>query len=166
MLALDDHSRIGALRFCQEADGPFITPGSGKLPPIVRLAALLRDTEAIHKDTESVNDLRCLLGEGSPLGGARPKSAVELADGSLGIAKFPKPDDTRDIAAGEILALTLAGEPGIRTAAHQLQCCERTPVVVHAGENESLVPRVLVVAEQSVLLDDFHIMNTGIAQDR
>ena len=33
---------------------------------------------------------------------------MTLADGKLAIAKFPKPDDVRDIAAGEILALELA----------------------------------------------------------
>jgi hypothetical protein len=54
----------------------------------------------------NAQDLSCLLGAGSLLGGARPKSAVGLADERLAIAKFPKPDDTRDIAAGEILALT------------------------------------------------------------
>jgi serine/threonine-protein kinase HipA len=64
--------------------------------------------------------LRFLLGAGSPLGGARPKSAVSLADERLAIAKFPKPDDTRDIAAGEILALTLAAHAGIQIAEHRL----------------------------------------------
>ncbi|MBL9173329.1 MAG: hypothetical protein JNL10_07340 [Verrucomicrobiales bacterium] len=37
-----------------------------------------------------------------------PKSVVALPDGRLAIATFPKPDDTRDIAAGENLAMTLA----------------------------------------------------------
>ncbi|MCX6924243.1 MAG: HipA domain-containing protein, partial [Verrucomicrobia bacterium] len=64
--------------------------------------------------------LRFLLCAGSPLGGARPKSAVALPDGRLALAKFPKPDDTRDIAAGEILALTLAAAAGIRVVEHQL----------------------------------------------
>ncbi len=32
----------------------------------------------------------------------------------------PKPDDTRDIAAGEILALTLAVQAGIQVAEHQI----------------------------------------------
>ena len=84
----------------------FLAANSGKLPPLVRLNALLRATDAIHSETETAQDLRFLLGAGSPLGGARPKSAVALADDRLAIAKFPKPDDTRDIAAGEILALT------------------------------------------------------------
>jgi serine/threonine-protein kinase HipA len=64
--------------------------------------------------------LRFLLGAGSPIGGARPKAAVSLADDRLAIAKFPKPDDTRDIAAGEILALTLAEQAGIQVAEHRL----------------------------------------------
>src|SRR5437870_106434 len=34
--------------------------------------------------------------------------------------KFPKPDDTRNIAAGEILALALAAEAGIQVAEHQI----------------------------------------------
>ncbi len=150
-LALDDHSRIGALRFRQESDGPFLAPGSGKLPPIVRLAALLRATEAIHNDTETANDLKFLLGEGSPLGGARPKSAVELADGSLGIAKFPKPDDTRDIAAGEILALTVAGEAGIRTAGHRLITAGRRGVAVITRFDRAGAHRVPFISAASLL---------------
>ncbi len=113
VLALDDASRIGALRFRLDAKSPFLATTSGKLPPLVRLTALLHATDAIHSETETAQDLRFLLGAGSPLGGARPKSAVCLADDRLAIAKFPKPDDTRDIAAGEILALTLAAQAGM-----------------------------------------------------
>jgi serine/threonine-protein kinase HipA len=127
VLALDDNSRIGALRFRRGDDEAFLAQGTGKMPPVVQLPALLRATEAIHSETETAKDLRFLLGQGSPLGGARPKSAVALPDGSLGIAKFPKPDDVRDIAAGEILALSLARASGIRTADHQL-----VPVGGHA----------------------------------
>lgn len=120
VLALDDFSRIGALRFRTGTDGPFLSHSSGLLPPIIKLSALLRAMDAIHGETETAKDLRFLLGEGSPLGGARPKSAVQLASGELGIAKFPKPDDVRDIAAGEILALELAEAAGIKTAGHRL----------------------------------------------
>lgn len=120
VLALDDVVRIGALRFRFNPESPFLAPTTGKLPPLVRLSALLQATEAIHSETETAQDLRFLLGAGSPLGGARPKSAVSLAGEHLAMAKFPKPDDTRDIAAGEILALTLAAQSGIRVAEHQL----------------------------------------------
>ena len=120
VLALDDASRIGALRFRLDANSPFLAISSGKCPPLVRLNTLLRATDAIHNETETAQDLRFLLGAGSPLGGARPKAAVSLTHDRFAIAKFPKPDDTRDIAAGEILALTLAGQAGIRVAEHRL----------------------------------------------
>ncbi len=127
MLALDDGSRLGALRFRQDNKSPFLAPTIGKLPPLVRLQALLRSADAIQSETETANDLKFLLGAGSPLGGARPKSAVALPDGRIALAKFPKPDDTRDIAAGEILALTLAAEAGIHTVEHKL-----VPVGTHS----------------------------------
>jgi serine/threonine-protein kinase HipA len=120
VLALDDSSRLGALRFRLDAAAPFLAMSTGKLPPLIRLQALLRAADAIHAETDTAADLRFLLGAGSPLGGARPKSAVSLADGRLALAKFPKPDDTRDIAAGEVLALTLAAEAGIRAVEHRL----------------------------------------------
>ena len=120
VLALDDSARIGALRFRLQTAGPFLAASTGKLPPLVRLQALLRATDAIHSESETAQDLRFLLGAGSPLGGVRPKCAVRLVDDRLAIAKFPKPDDTRDIAAGEILALSLAEEAGLRVAEHRL----------------------------------------------
>ena len=120
VLVLDDVARVGALRFRLNAESPFLAAATGKLPPLVRLSALLRATDAIHSETETAQDLRFLLGAGSPLGGDRPKSAVSLADDRLAIAKFPKPDDTRNIAAGEILALTLAAQAEIQVAEHRL----------------------------------------------
>jgi len=120
VLALDDGSRLGALRFRVDSRGPFLADSIGKLPPLISLQALLRAADAIHSETDTAADLRFLLGAGSPLGGARPKAAVSLPDGRLALAKFPKPDDTRDIAGGEVLALTLAAEAGIRVVEHRL----------------------------------------------
>jgi serine/threonine-protein kinase HipA len=130
VLALDDASRLGALRFRLDSASPFLAVSTGKLPPLIRLQALLRAADAIHSETDTAADLRFLLGAGSPLGGARPKSAVSLADGLLALAKFPKPDDTRDIAGGEILALTLAAQAGIRVVEHQLVPVGRHGVAV------------------------------------
>lgn len=120
VLALDDASRIGALRFRRSPDSPFLAASGGRIPPLVQLAALLNAAAAVQGETETAQDLRFLLGQGSPLGGARPKSAIRLADGTLAIAKFPKPDDRRDIAGGEVLALALARRAGLRVADHQL----------------------------------------------
>ncbi len=120
VLALDDTARIGALRFRTEPAGPFLAANAGRLPPMVSLAVLLRAADAIHGETETAADLRLLFGAGSPLGGARPKSAVTLNDGRLAMAKFPQPDDMRDIAAGEVLALHLAKQAGINVAESRL----------------------------------------------
>ncbi len=151
VLALDDTSRIGALRFRLGADSPFLAPSSGKLPPLVRLNALLRATDAIHSETETAEDLRFLLGAGSPLGGARPKAAVSLADDRLAIAKFPKPDDTRDIAAGEILALTLARQAGVQVAEHQLVLVSKQSVAVITRFDRAGKTRIPYISGSSLL---------------
>lgn len=130
VLCLDDSSRIGALRFCYEGTESFLAAYDKKVPPLVRLGALLNASDAIHGESESAKDLRFLLGEGSPLGGARPKSTVLLPDGRLAIAKFPKMDDLRDIEAGEVLALTLAQKAGICVAEHRLVSVEGRSIAV------------------------------------
>lgn len=151
VLALDDVARIGALRFRRDPAGPFLAPTIGKLPPLVRLNTLLRATNAIHSETETAQDLRFLLGAGSPLGGARPKAAVRLQDARLAIAKFPKPDDTRDIGAGEILALTLASRAGIRVAEHQRVPVEKQSVSVVTRFDRVGVNRVPFISGASLL---------------
>jgi len=133
VLALDDASRIGALRFRSDAGSPFLGAREGKIPPVVQLSTLINAADAVHSEAETAKDLRYLLGQGSPLGGARPKSVVALPDGRLAIAKFPKPNDVRDIAAGEILALALAQNAGIQVAGHRM--------VSAGGRNISLITR-------------------------
>lgn len=151
VLALEDASRIGALRFRADPKGAFLAVTSGKLPPLVSLGALLRATDAIHGETETAQDLRFLLGAGSPLGGARPKAAVSLGDGQLALAKFPKPDDMRDIGAGEILALTLAGKAGIRVAEHRLVPVEDQSVAVITRFDRAGANRIPFLSAASLL---------------
>ena len=151
VLALDDTARVGALRFRHDVGGPFLAPASGKLPPLVRLNALLRATDAIHGETETAQDLRFLLGAGSPLGGARPKAAVSLTDDRVAIPKFPKLDDTRDIGAGEILALTLAGQAGIQVAEHQLVPVGQQSVAVITRFDRTGTNRVPFISASSLL---------------
>ncbi len=141
-LALDDVTRIGALRFRREAGGPFLASRVERIPPLVHLSTLLNAADAVHGESETAQDLRYLLGQGSPLGGARPKSVVTLSDGRLGIAKFPKPDDTRDIAAGEILALALAFRAGIHVAEHRL--------ITVRGRNIAVITRFDRVGERRI----------------
>lgn len=151
VLALDDSTRLGALRFRQDERSSFLAPTIGKQPPLVRLQALLRAADAIHSDAETAADLKFLLGAGSPLGGARPKSAVALPDGRLALAKFPKPDDTRDIGAGEILGLTLAGEAGIRVVEHKLVSAGKHSIAVISRFDREGKQRIPFVSAASLL---------------
>jgi len=151
LLALDDSSRLGALRFRADGTAPFLAVSTGSLPPLIRLQALMRAADAIFSETDTAEDLRFLLGAGSPLGGARPKSAVSLPDGSLALAKFPKPDDTRDIAGGEILALTLAEEAGIRVVEHRLVTVGKHSVAVITRFDRAGGERIPFVSGASLL---------------
>ena len=72
---------MGALRFRADSASPFLAVSTGKLPPLIRLPALLRAADAIHGETDTAEDLRFLLGAGSPLGapGPNPPSAWPMA---------------------------------------------------------------------------------------
>lgn len=134
LLAINDYTRVGALRFRRLGELEFSeNVGGRKVPPLVRLPALLNAADAVHGSEETTDDLRLLLNEGSPLGGARPKSVVQDAQGQLAIAKFPKPDDDRSIAHGEVLALTLARQAGVDAAEARVESV--------AGRSVSLIQR-------------------------
>ncbi len=117
LLAINDQTRIGALRYRREGEKTFDHNfGRYRVPPLIRLPALLDAANAVLSNSETAEDLKLLLNEGSPLGGARPKSAVIDNDGRLAIAKFPKNDDDRSIPHGEVLAMTLAAAAGVDVA--------------------------------------------------
>lgn len=131
LLALTDQTRIGALRFKREGEHSFDHDvGRHRVPPLIQLPALIDAADAVQTNTETAEDLKLLLNEGSPLGGARPKSAVIDNDGTLAIAKFPKTDDVRSITHGEVLAMTLAAKAGINAARARLQDVAGRPVAL------------------------------------
>ena len=131
LIAVSDQTRIGALRFRLEGETTFEHgTGSYRVPPLIQLPALVNAAEAVLANSETAEDLKLLLNEGSPLGGARPKSAIADNDGSLAIAKFPKPDDDRSIPHGEVLALALARRAGINVPAARLQDVAGRPVAL------------------------------------
>ena len=129
LLAINDRTRIGALRYKREGEETFDHDiGHYRVPPLIQLPALVNAADAVQANSETADDLKLLLNEGSPLGGARPKSAVVDNDGTLAIAKFPKPDDDRSIPHGEVLAMTLAGRASINVAATRQQDVAGRPV--------------------------------------
>ncbi|NKB55069.1 MAG: type II toxin-antitoxin system HipA family toxin [Alphaproteobacteria bacterium] len=131
LLAITDQTRIGALRYKRESEDTFDHDiGHYRIPPLIQLPALINAADAVQTNTETAEDLKLLLNEGSPLGGARPKSAVTDNDGTLAIAKFPKPDDDRSIPHGEVLAMILAAKAGVNVAAARLQDVAGRPVAL------------------------------------
>lgn len=131
LLAINDQTRIGALRLRRESESDFShDTGAYRVPPLIQLPALLNAVDAVQGNRETAEDLKLLLDEGSPLGGARPKSAVVDKGGVLAIAKFPKPDDNRSVPHGEVLALTLAAKAGLKAASGRIEFAAGQPVAL------------------------------------
>lgn len=132
LLAVDDVSRIGALRL-QDEEGRYqrtIAEGQRATPPLIELGHLLAATHAIETNTETAADLAYLRGRGTSLGGLRPKCSVVDHDGRLAIGKFPSIADDRPVTKGEVLAMTLARKAGIGVAESRLVDSDGVPVAL------------------------------------
>lgn len=132
LLAVDDESRVGSIRFCDE-QGAFCAhaeDGRSRTPPLLELRQLLDVSHAVEAGTETARDLAYLKGRGTSLGGLRPKCSLRDADGSLAIAKFPSIADERNVTSGEVLALTLAKRAGIDVARARIVMADDLPVAV------------------------------------
>lgn len=117
LLGVNDASRMGALRFKLDPDGPFLDDNKDNpTPPITHLRELEASVKAYEEDEDGKNGnewIPMLFAPGSSLGGARPKANIIDLDGHLCIAKFPSKSDTIDKAAWEYLAYQLACKAGI-----------------------------------------------------
>jgi serine/threonine-protein kinase HipA len=132
LLAVDDVSRVGALRF-QDEDGRYqrtVDDGRRTTPPLIELARLLAASRAVETNTETEADLAYLRGRGTSLGGLRPKCTVVDEDGRLAIGKFPSVADQRPVTKGEVLALRLARKAGIDAAEARLVDSDGVPVAL------------------------------------
>lgn len=120
LLGVYDESRMGALRFKTDVDGPFLDDDDlNPTPPWSSLGDLQKAVEQLESDTQNEETRRwlaVLIAPGSSLGGARPKANILCKDKSLWIAKFPSKTDTVDKAAWEFLAYRLATACGIEMA--------------------------------------------------
>jgi serine/threonine-protein kinase HipA len=132
LLAVDDASRVGALRLQDEA-GVFCRatePGRRTAPPLIELRQLLSATRAVETESETAADLAYLRGRGTSLGGMRPKCTVVDDDGLLAVGKFPSVKDQRQVTKGEVLAMRLAKTSGLRVAEARLVGGNGVPVAL------------------------------------
>ncbi|MEJ1963044.1 MAG: type II toxin-antitoxin system HipA family toxin, partial [Gammaproteobacteria bacterium] len=153
LLAVDDLSRVGALRFKDE-EGRFqraSEKGRRTAPPLVELGTLLSATKAVEANEETAADLAYLRGRGTSVGGLRPKCSVIDEDGTLSIAKFPSVRDDRPVTKGEVLALQLARNAGIETAEARLIDSDGSPVAIIRRFDREPAGRLMYVSAATLL---------------
>jgi serine/threonine-protein kinase HipA len=121
LLGVFDGHRMGAIRFKESDEGPFLNDNKEMAtPPWTSIREL--EQASLHvemddlKDDEKLKWLNMLTAPGSSLGGARPKASVLDTKGHLWIAKFPSKNDSRDIGAWEMVVHELALLAGLNVA--------------------------------------------------
>lgn len=125
LLGVFDESRMGALRFKTELEGPFLdTDAHSPTPPWSSLGDLQEAAKQLESNDQSDAArkwIAVLIAPGSSLGGARPKANIFDTTKNLWIAKFPSKADTIDKAAWEFLAYQLATAAGIEMADSKIE---------------------------------------------
>lgn len=120
LVGIQDETRMGALRFKLDPEGPFVSQfGTAPVPPITSIRELQQAALGLEKDEseeDAQNWLSILIAPGSSLGGARPKANVKDPEGNLWIAKFPSQSDYDDKGAWEYVLYQLAIKAGINMA--------------------------------------------------
>ncbi|MEI6047847.1 MAG: HipA domain-containing protein [Bacteroidota bacterium] len=127
LLGVFDGHRMGAIRFKEDTDGPFLNDNTTLASPtwtsikeLEQISLWLEDDEAIE-DPEYLKWLTILINPGSSLGGARPKASVLDDKKNLWIAKFPGKYDSKDIGGWEKVTNKLARDAGLNVAVSKIQ---------------------------------------------
>lgn len=125
LLGVYDPSRMGALRFKLEQNGPFLDNNEEyPTPPWSSVRELQYGANRLESDSkeEEINKwLKILMAPGSSLGGARPKANLLDETGHLWIAKFPSKNDSIDKGIWEYLAYQLATKAGINMSESKVE---------------------------------------------
>jgi serine/threonine-protein kinase HipA len=113
LLGVYDGHRMGALRFKEDENGPFLNDNKGMAaPPWTSLRELEQASMKFEEDDTDdpayLKWITMLIAPGSSLGGARPKAGVLDKNGHLWMAKFPGKNDDKDVAAWEMITNQLA----------------------------------------------------------
>jgi serine/threonine-protein kinase HipA len=127
LLGVFDGHRMGALRFKEDPESPFLNDNIklASLPwtsigELEQISLKLEDDEAID-DPDYIKWLMMLVNPGSSLGGARPKAGVFDNKKRLWIAKFPSKSDNKDVGGWEMVVHDLAKSAGINVAESIIQ---------------------------------------------
>ena len=127
LLGVFDGHRMGAIRFKEDPDGPFLndnkrlpSPPWTSIRELEEISLKLEDDNA-NEDPEYLQWLNMLINPGSSLGGARPKASVLDENKNLWIAKFPSKSDIKDIGGWEMVTNDLARNAGLNVAESGIQ---------------------------------------------
>ena len=130
LLEVNDHARLGALRFVDENRKliqPQDSPNTHELS-LDSLRFLAQEFELGEGDVKEV--ARQLRGTADSLGGARPKADF-YDKGTLCLAKFTSARDTYPVERMEVAALKLAQTAGVRAASARIALMETSyPVAI------------------------------------
>ncbi len=153
LLAVDDISRIGALRLLDENGVPQRNPATNEcgIPPLLDLGHIFRASQAVERENETAADLAYLQGKGTSLGGMRPKCSVIDHDSTLCLGKFPSIADERAVTKGEILALRLASGCGINAAQGRVEYVDDTPIALIRRFDREAGRRIPYVSARTLL---------------
>jgi serine/threonine-protein kinase HipA len=125
LLGVYDESRMGALRFKTDPEGPFLDNNAASPTPhwshIRELQHAAEMIEEDGNDDEIKKWIALLMAPGSSLGGARPKANILDDQRHPWIAKFPSAADTTDKAAWEYLAYLLALDAGVQMSESRIE---------------------------------------------
>jgi serine/threonine-protein kinase HipA len=133
LAGVDDETRMGALRYRNSAgDEAFLSVTEERVPPLIRLRALLSASSRVAAEKQTARDIRLLMKPGSALGGARPKATVCDTDNRLLLAKFPKADDAWPWTLWEAVTLRLAERALIAVPEHRIERVLLQPVLMLA----------------------------------
>ena len=111
LLGVYDETRMGAIRFKLDKDGPFLSDDSETPTPLWTSLRTLEEASRQFENDESGLEqkwINQLIKPGSSLGGARPKATVLDTSGNLWIAKFPSKHDDVNVGAWEKVTHDLA----------------------------------------------------------
>jgi len=123
LLGVYDETRMGAIRFKTDKDGPFLSDDDKTpTPPWTSLRTLEEAARQFENDESGLEQqwVKQLIKPGSSLGGARPKATVRDTEGNLWIAKFPSKHDEFNVGAWEKVVHDLANICGLNVPESKL----------------------------------------------
>ena len=156
LVASDDFSRIGALRFRDVASkAPFLACGAGgahAIPPLLHLHQISMDVTRMEAGDPTAMALARLREAGGSLGGARPKCSILDTDGRLSIAKFTSRRDKLAVERAEVMTLRLARLCGITTPESRIEMSEGLPVaIIERFDRATNQRRIPFISAQTML---------------